>query len=262
MKVLIVGCGWVGTYLASQMRNQGAKIWATCTTSDKAPILARMGMQVSVVDFDNGGVVGGLDEIVFDLVIVSVPVKRKDAFETAATRFARLVSFLGELSFKQSLFFSSVGIYPNVNAVITEDTFTAHELDQKLWMGESNLRSAFVDVNILRLGGLFGLDRVFAKYFVGKVCEIGSQTANFVHVEDIYRIVLAMVERHVQGMTYNAVCPHHPLKKEVIMASAFKYGYGLPSLFTDSDRTAKVVSPDRLIADLDYSFVYPSPLQF
>lgn len=262
MKVLIVGCGWVGTYVASQMRKRQDEIWATCTTPEKASKLGRTGLHTSVVDFDNDAATGHLDGIWFDLVIVSVPITRKDAFETATARFERLISFLRTLSFKQSVFFGSVGIYPKVSALISEETFPAHELHQKLWMRESTLRSAFPDIHILRLGGLFGLERVFAKYFVGKVCEIGYQTANFVHVEDVYRIILAIVERQLQGRIYNVVCPEHPLKKDVIMASAAKYGHGLPSLFTDSDRTAKLVSPDRLIADLDYSFVYRSPLQF
>ncbi|WP_353196158.1 NAD-dependent epimerase/dehydratase family protein [Parapedobacter defluvii] len=262
MKVLIVGCGWVGTYVASQLLREGHDLWGTCTTAEKALKLAQMGLRSHVMNFDRDDRADGLDEDTFDVVIVSVPITHKDAPETVKARFERLVTFLKKLSFRQSLFFGSVGIYPKVSAVIAEDTFASHELDQKLWLGESRLRSAFPELNVLRLGGLFGLERTMAKHFVGRVCEIGYQTANFVHVEDIYRIILAMLNKRIQGRTYNVVCPEHPLKKDVIAVSAAKYGYGLPAAFTAIDQTAKVVSPERLIADLDYSFVYRSPLQF
>ncbi len=262
MKVLIVGCGWVGTYVASCMRDEGHSIWATCRTSEKASELDRNGLRSYVIDFDRNDDRERMDETTFDVVIISVPITHKDAVEAVTTRFERLTSFLKGISFGQSMFFGSVGVYPKVSALIAEDTFAERDLDQKLLFGESTLRLAFPRVNILRLGGLFGLERTMAKHFAGKVCEIGYQTANFVHIVDIYRIIRAMIEKQIQGTTYNVVCPEHPLKKDVIVASAAKYGYGLPSSFTDTDQTAKVVSSKRLVTDLDYSFVYGSPLQF
>src|SRR5690606_24542628 len=124
-----------------------------------------------------------------------------------------------------SIFFGSVGIYPKVRAVITEDTFLDQDLDPKLLSGEIQLRSVLPDINILRLGGLFGFDRVMAKHFAGRICEIGYQTANFVHLIDIYGIIRSMMKADTQGRVYNVVCPEHPLKKEVIQVSAAKYGY-------------------------------------
>lgn len=262
MNVLIVGCGWVGTYVASRLLSKGYNLWGTCRTPEKAAKLKEMGLLSCVIDFDRDTAVNMLPEMTFDTIIISVPITRKDTIEAVSNRFKRLTLFLKKLSFRQVLFFGSIGIYPKVDGVITEDTFAAEELDEKLWLGESMLREICPDINVFRLGGLFGRERIFAKYFVGKVCEIGFQTANFVHVEDVYRIILISMEREVRGTTYNVVCPEHPLKKDVIAVSAAKYGYGLPSSFTESDQTAKIVSSNRLVAGLDYSFVYRSPLQF
>ncbi|WP_379018886.1 Rossmann-fold NAD(P)-binding domain-containing protein [Parapedobacter deserti] len=262
MNVLIVGCGWVGTYVATHLLEEGHRIWATCTSIAKAEQLAQCGLMSHVVDFDVADGYPDVSGTVFDLVVVSVPITRRDARDVVERRFDRLCAFLNRLSFRQSIFFGSVGIYPKVSAVITEDTFAADELDDKLFRGESMLRSAFPDINILRLGGLFGLERVIAKHFAGKVCEIGSETANFVHVEDVYGIIRSMLMQGSRRKTYNVVCPEHPLKREVIEVSAVKYGYGLPAAFVDNHRTAKVVSPDRLLADLGYRFIYRSPLHF
>lgn len=263
MKALIVGCGWVGTYVASRMISDGHSVWATCTSSEKALRLMDMGcLDAHVVDFAEDGSDVRLDNEEFDLLIVSVPVRRKDSMDVIKHRFAGLQNFLRRLSFRQSFYFSSVGIYPRISATITEDTFSDEDLDTKLLTAEAMLRADYPELNILRLGGLFGFDRIMARYFVDKVCQIGYQTANSVHVVDIFGIIWAMVKQGAQGKTYNVVCPEHPLKKEVIEVSAAKYGYGLPMAYTDSDRTAKIVSSSRLVAELAYRFVYPSPLRF
>lgn len=262
MDILIVGCGWVGTYMAGRFVEKGHRVWGTCTTAAKARRLEELGLKSAVVDFDRAGETPRLVQQVFDTVIISVPVRRKDNPDTVHRRFARLAAFLGQLSFHQSFFFGSVGVYPKVDATITETSLPDEELDPKLLSGEDVLRETYPDLNILRLGGLFGADRVLAKYFVGKVCEIGYQPANFVHVEDIQGVVATMIAAGSQAKTYNVVAPEHPLKKEVIEASAAKYGYGLPAAFAEADRTAKIVSPERLVAELGYRFVYRSPLQF
>jgi len=262
MDVLIVGCGWVGTYIATVLIGDGHRVWATCRSAEKAQRLAAIGLTATVVDFDHGGEYPVLGQKEFDVAIISVPIRRKDSAGTVHGRFARLADFLGRFSFNQSFFFGSVGIYPKVSATITETTFPDADLEPKLLSGEIVLRAAYPNLNVLRLGGLFGFERVMAKYFVGKVCEIGYQTANSIHVVDVRHVVMAMVAAGSQGKTYNVVCPEHPLKREVIAVSAAKYGYGMPTAFSDADQTAKVVSPDRLIEDLDYTFVYRSPLAF
>ena len=262
MDILIVGCGWVGTHIATVLVGAGHRVWATCTSVEKAQRLGAIGLTATVADFDREGEHPRLGREVFDVAIISVPITRKDGVDIVHRRFAGLVDFLDQLSFNQSFFFGSVGIYPKVSATITETTFSDANLEPKLLLGETALRAAYPNLNVLRLGGLFGFERVMAKYFVGKVCEIGYQTANFVHVVDIQGIIAAMIAAGSQGKTYNVVCPEHPLKKEVIAASAAKYGYGLPTAFSEADQTAKVVSPERLIADLDFKFEYRSPLAF
>src|SRR5690606_35398632 len=152
-------------------------VWATCRSPEKASALQDKGFQSYVIDFDRDERSPDVGETAFDVVIVSVPITRKDTLEAVAVRFDRLVVFLKTLSFGQLLFFGSIGIYPKVSAVIDEDTFEEHQLNPKLWCGEWKLRSSFPALNVLRLGGLFGFERILAKYFVGKVCEVGYQPA-------------------------------------------------------------------------------------
>lgn len=264
--ILIVGCGWVGTYCAGRFGQElGARVSVTTTTPEKQEAFERAGMPAWLVDFGQEGsgiLPEGLAARLFDTVIVSVPITRKDDMEAIRQRFGHLATFMSQLRFKQAFFFGSVGIYPNESAVIHEDTYPDGRLDPKLLFGERAMRGAFPGINVLRLGGLFGQERVMAKYFQNKPCTIGYQTANFIHVEDIYGIIRRMMESGASGAAYSVVCPEHPLKMDVIRASAAKYGFDLPSGFDDADRTAKRVSPARLVEELGYRFVYESPLAF
>ena len=262
MDYFIAGCGWVCTRLAARLMDSGHRVWATCTSESKARQLEKSGISAMVVDFDQPDVDVKLERTTFDVAVISIPITRKDTMEVVRQRFGRLSTFLNNLSIHQSFFFGSVGIYPAVSGTITESTFPDEQLDQLLLMGEQTLRSVYPDLNVLRLGGLFGYDRVMAKYFEGKVCSIGYQTANFVHVDDICNIVTTMVDAGSQRKTYNVVAPEHPLKKDVIAASAAKHGYGMPISFTDAEQMVKMVSPARLIEELTYTFAYPSPLGF
>src|SRR5690606_131290 len=153
MDILIVGCGWVGTHIATELVGAGHRVWATCTSVEKAQRLEAIGLVATVVDFDRGGECPRLGREVFDVAVISVPITRKDSTDTIHQRFARLADFLGQLSFNQSFFFGSVGIYPKVSATITETTFSDVELDPKLLSGENTLRAAYPDLNVLRLGG-------------------------------------------------------------------------------------------------------------
>ena len=253
MDVLIIGCGWVGTYTASRLLADGHRVWGTTTSPDKMSKLTKMGVSAVLANFDGEEQTLPPAELIrvrFDLVIISVPITRKDTAGQVHARFANLLRFMAALQFNQSVFFGSVGIYPKVNATIAEHTFPETALEPNLWWGESVLRAQYSDINVLRLGGLFGLERTISKHFSDKVCHIGYQPANFVHVEDIFGVIQALIAQQVQGQTYNVVSPEHPLKKEVIAVSAAKYGYGLPSSYTDADKTAKIVSPARVIDDL------------
>lgn len=61
---------------------------------------------------------------------------------------------------------------------------------------------------------------------------------------------------------YNVVAPLHPKKKDVILASAKKYGYILPLAFEATNTIQKIVRGELLQEELEYEYVLPDPLQF
>lgn len=264
MKALIIGCGWVGNIFAKELRHLNYQVHGTTTSTEKAREMASDGITSYVLDFSQEH--PPLDHILcsisFDLILVSVPAKKIEAFDSCAAKFERLSAFLQKLKGNCMIYLSSVGIYPATNKIIYEDTIPADQLDTKLYHAEHALSSTLGKLNILRLGGIFGSNRIPGKHFSGKICNVGMQPANYIHVHDICNILLTLYKLEIQGEIFNAVSPEHPLKTAIISAMVAKYGFLPPTAFEDTGEQKKIVSSEKLIERLNYTFLYKSPTDY
>jgi len=257
-KVLILGCGWVGEDLVGKMMSLGYEIWATTTKEDKATRLKELGVHAVVLSFDNDPVLGLLPEE-FDYVLTSVPAASKLELPQVNVRFKTIHQLLKTLKFKKHIYLSSTGIYPDVDGVFTESF--ANPLNERLLLAE-NIMLTLPNTIVYRLGGLFGKNRVFAKYFENKPCTSGEQIANFVHVDDVVNLLYNGFIADLTFTVYNIVSPIHPLKKEVIIASAEKYNFQLPIAWNPTDTFQKFVDGTRIVDELNYTFKFPNPINF
>lgn len=260
--LLILGCGWVGMEVANRYSQQGVEVWATTTDEQKRKRLAGQGINAIRHDFDDPGllVIPNIDE--FSTIIVSVPASRRHTRRQIEERFTRISASLLKFKYGRLVFLSSVGIYPDVTGYYDEGYDQFDRMDINLLDAEYCMRS-LPNASVFRLGGLFGKDRIFAKYFQNRVCETGEQNTNFIHLDDVMQIIDQFVgASDVNCGVYNLVAPQHPTKKEVILASARKYGFEQPAGFTTANLFRKIVSSEKIIQLLNYKFKYPSPLEF
>lgn len=258
MKVLILGCGWVGEAFAEHMQAKGAELWVTSRTAEKADCFIKRGYQSFVLDFDTQSDAVGLSRD-FDIVMNSVPATSKYSLEQLDNRFTNLRKLLEGITYRKHIFLSSIGVYPDTDAFI--DEHWGDNMNPRLRCAEI-LMSELPNTLIYRLGGLFGKNRIFAKYFSNRVCRTGGQLANFVHVEDVVQL-LDLGFAHLQiDEIYNVVCPKYPYKEDVVRASAERYGYDLPSAFEPADCFQKKVLSTKIQSALNYDFIYSSPLDF
>ncbi|MBE8714623.1 Rossmann-fold NAD(P)-binding domain-containing protein [Sphingobacterium hungaricum] len=259
--ILILGCGWVGEFAAKAWHKQGYKIWASTTTLEKHHRLSDEGVFSFMLDFDSDeNPPAGFPEY-FDAILVSVPASKKNSVDDIRNRFYHVKNFVTPLKYSKLIYLSSIGIYPNQTKTVSEFTYNESQLDPKLLVAEQIILT-LSNSYLFRLGGLFGLNRIFAKYFENKVCTSGDEIANFIHLEDVFGLLHLAFEIPMRERIYNAVAPEHPLKKEVILASAKKYNFELPSAFENISSFKKNVSGTLLQNDLNYTFKYPSPLDF
>ncbi|MCA5005274.1 NAD-dependent epimerase/dehydratase family protein [Sphingobacterium bovistauri] len=257
MRILILGCGWVGEEIAKYYIDKGFEVYATCTSEEKKNYLNLLGLHVAIVDFDKENSILEFPTT-FNYVLNSIPASSKNSVDEISNRFAHVSNYLKNITYQRQLYLSSIGIYPDKDGIFTEDF--ADDLNERLFVAEQKI--TFKNTHIYRLGGLFGNNRIFAKYFENRICSTGDQLANFIHVDDVVELIVQGFETDLNHPIYNLVAPEHPPKKEVILASAQKYNFQLPSDFQPEHSFQKMVDGSKIIKELNYSFKYISPLDF
>jgi len=259
MNILILGCGWVGEELALSYLNDGNQVFVTCTSEEKKERLQGLGLFVTCANFDVDHQIQSFPKA-YDYVLVSVPAASRVDQVLLEKRFENLANYLKIISYSKLIYLSSVGVYPDVDGIFDEGY--QEDLNHRLLEAEQQLKRTLPEVIIYRLGGLFGKNRIFAKYFQNKICTTGNQPTNFVHLDDVVALIKEGFGKDLSSGIYNIVAPEHPSKEEVIKASAQKYGFDLPSVFEPKDSFQKVVDGSKIKKALDYTFIHPSPLNF
>lgn len=257
---MILGCGWVGEEFAKYAISKGCDVVGTTTRPEKVHRLLDLGVLPVLHDFDQDSDLE-LACSDFDYVLNSIPASKKMDVLAISERFRRVTDVLHGISFKKQIYLSSIGIYPDVSGLFDEGYTGDPDLDRTLSIAEELILRTTSAV-VYRLGGLFGKERIFAKYFQDRVCTTGEQAANFIHVEDVVRLIWLGFTSSLQHRIYNVVAPEHPSKQMVIESSAQKYGYRLPKVFEPENSFQKIVDGRLIAKELGYHYRYPSPLGF
>ena len=253
--------GW-GSMLASHFRGLNYLVATTNTSNEKTELMKQKGYNAFRVIFsgdrsqdhkaENLQAQTAFDQL--DTIIISIPMSRSKDAESQTILFQNVLSFL-ENNKKQLFLMSSTGIYPQVKQYIDEDTFPADQLDNTLFAIEKLFLEKIPELNILRLGGLMGQDRVFYKYYK----EAGRYEAvNHIHYHDICRVIEKMISLDLKGKIYNVVAPLHPAKGDVY---TYQTGNELDPAIPEKTEN-RIISSEKMIRELTYSFVFPDPKTF
>ena len=109
---------------------------------------------------------------------------------------------------------------------------------------ERIIKVKYPQVNILRLAGLMGDERLLRNY---KVTNLDF-AVNHIHYIDICLVLEKMMEQQLNCKLYNVVAPLHPTKAEVINAqNNIEY-------VEKCEVKGKIISSSTLSADLDFVF--------
>lgn len=247
-KIGIIGYGWLGERIAPSFSGKYT-ISATTTTESKADQLNNKGIDAIIASFPDYQLTEAYSQWSeiknIDVLIITIPVSEKSCCVSSLyNRIQNLSAFIGD--FKGQMFLmSSTGVYPDLPQEFTEE-------DVPLVSGERILRNKYPQLNILRLGGLMGDNRLLKNYKVSNL----DHAVNHIHYTDISAIISEMIERRIESKLYNVTAPVHPAKSQVINAQ---------KNIKDNEEfevKGKKVLSSKLVSELDYVFQYPDPRTF
>lgn len=220
MKILVIGCGYVGSAAAKLWKSNGHVVAATTRSPDKVSLLLRF------VDYsflwqeqDLQKAFHGQEAVLFSVAADS----SKDFQEAYAENARKIVHFaLKENSVKQVLYTSSTSVYgEHSGSLVNEETSCIPQTTQAqiLYETEKILMDGLNKlVCILRLGEICGEGREIQnrlKKLQGK--GLPGTGENFVNLSSLPLILQGLnfaLINHLSGI-YNLCSPHHPTRKEL-----------------------------------------------
>ncbi|PRD56869.1 NAD(P)-binding domain-containing protein [Sphingobacterium gobiense] len=250
----IIGCGWLGSHMAKHLFPK-YKIYTSTTTQRKRAELEAVGYDSIAIQFSDNEIRQTykswkvLEHL--DTIIISVPFSKRTDIKSLQNRFENISLFINDFD-KQLFLMSSIGIYPQTQMEIGEETLDEQSLHPNILFVEQLIKNKFPQVNILRLGGLMGGDRIFSNYHTSNP----DQFVNHVHYEDIVLITEKMIDKKIHSKIYNIVAPEHPTKQDVV-----NYQKGLTE-FRNTQGQGRKITSTLSEQDIPYQYLHPDPKTF
>lgn len=256
-KIGIIGCGWLGIRVAQHL-TKGNEIYTTIRSEDKKEELISKGFNPIIISFGDDEVLEDYKDLKqfsdLDVIIITVPFPKSTNINLLKNRFENISLFLGKFE-KQIFLTSSIGIYPQIEQEITEDNLSEEQLNQSILFVEKLMTAHYLQLNILRLAGLMGEDRVFSNYET----QTPNQIVNHVHYKDICNVIEEMINRKTHTKTYNIVAPKHPTKFEIIN---YQKNNILKNDDIESKSFGRKVLSKKSELELNYIYKHPDPILF
>ena len=246
-KISILGCGWLGLALATDLVDKGYEVYGSTTSKNRIKELAQNGINPFVID------ISSIDSdiqnfLITDVLIISITSKSIDDTKT-------LINYIEESKIKKVIFISSTSVYPNTNGIVDEDCITSKtplaEIE-KLFISNSSFTTT-----ILRFGGLFGYNRKPGNFIKpNKLIENPEGYINFIHRDDCIEIIEQIISKNVWNEILNACADDHPTRREFYINESIKVGRDSIAFNENAKNEYKIISSQKLKSLLNYEFKY------
>jgi nucleoside-diphosphate-sugar epimerase len=215
MKIAIIGCGYVGSAVASLWHQEGHQVTVTTTTSEKVTKLKGIASEILLVE---GNDLISLQTVVknCDVVLLSVGAKKRtvDIYRQAYLETAQnvMAAIQASSGVKQLIYTGSYAVLGDQNGKLTDETAAvtpANEYGEILCETEKVLLSVpetDFKICILRLAGIYGAGRELIRIFKSWAGTTrpgkGDDYSNWIHLDDIVKAIDFAREKQLQGI-YN-----------------------------------------------------------
>ncbi len=262
-QISILGCGWLGTPLATTLIQKGFSVNGSTTSENKMSELENLGIVPYLINLSENGIEGKVNDFLknSETLVINIPPKlRGENKESFVAKIEQLVPYIEKSAVANVIFISSTSVYGDNNAVVNEATppSPTTESGRQLVACEILLQNnKKFQITVLRFGGLIGGDRHPGKYLASKKnVENPAGPINLIHQTDCIGIILKIIELDVRNDVFNAVAPDHPTRKEYYTAHALANHLAPPSFDDHIASSGKIVDSSKLIKNLNYQFVH------
>lgn len=214
-KITIIGCGWLGLPLCTELSALGHKIITTTTDPDK-----------------NKGLNKDFTSIVFDVTkekVASELFKSNIIIYTIPPLGKKEVEIFFETidKDKKIIFISSTSVYGKNQGIVTEDSPFDPTSQNAFVLRDSEqfLKKYFKNLSIIRPGGLYADKRHPVYFLAGKTgITTGEEFLHLVHRDDCIFAIKKIIELNLFGEDFNLVSDLRILKKDYYIKMVDKLG--------------------------------------
>ena len=296
MRVLVIGCGYVGLPLAIELARRGHEVYGACRSLERAAAISRAGINHIVTDITEPTALETV-EPAFDWIVNTVS-SNKGGLEDYRTVYLegtrRILKWLEEWQPSAAEVDLPPGRTPSTRATLARYVYTSStsvyaQTDQSWVTEESPVKpqsatsqvlveterllldaarqKAFPAV-ILRVAGIYGPERGhhFQLYLRGdaSIAGNGSRLINMVHRDDVVLAIITALERSQPGGIYNVVDDEPVTQLEFFRWLADKLSMPMPHPLEVENAprkrglTSKRVSNRKLRLELGCELKYPT----
>ena len=266
MRVLVVGCGYVGRPLAEGLAAAGHDVLAL----SRKPPEFKGGIVPIACDITHRDELKRVPRT-HDVVINTASSSKGGVEEYRSVYFEGTRNLLGHLQFQKYLWTSSTSVYGQSDGSIVTEESPAEPLaatSRILRETEEVLVKEGQGI-ILRLAGIYGPERghLFQQYLRGeaRIRGEGARWLNMIHREDAVGAIMAALEMGRAGEIYNVADDEPVTERDFFTWLARQLKRELPPAVSEGDFagrkrgvTNKRVSNRKLREQLGYAFVYPT----
>ncbi len=278
MRVLIVGCGYVGLPLGGELVRQGCEVFGLRRKPESSAEFAAAGIKPLFGDIAQPASLNQLPAV-YDWVVncVSASGGGVDAYRSTYLEGTRhLLQWFAAYPPKRFVYTSSTSVYAQNDGALVDETSPAEPIAptaQILAETERALLDAFrqteFPATVMRVAGIYGRGRGYwLKQYLGAEAVMtgdGRRFINMIHRDDVVGCVIAVLQKGKAGQIYNAVDDEPVSQRTLFEWLAERTGHGLPPSVPDEPDarsrrgvTNKRVSNQKLKTELQYQFKYPS----
>jgi len=274
MRVLIIGCGYVGLGLGNELVGLGHEVFGL----RRSPADGQGGIRPLIADVTDSESLNRLPPLPFDWVVNTVSSSKggADDYRRVYLRGTEnVIRWLSPSPPGKFVYTSSTGVYAQDDGSIVSEASPAHGATDAGRVLVATERRILDAVNaggfpavILRVAGIYGPDRghLFRQYLRGEaiVAGRGDRWINMVHRDDVAGCIIAALLKGRPGEIYNAVDDEPVTQIDFFRWLSETLGRDMPPFGAAGPAVGKRgtasrrVSNRKLKAELDYRFRHPT----